>query len=85
MQQGYQAGRFGSRLARHVASSSAHPGWHVYYDHGDPTLDEHVAATKGYFGTNAQNLNRLADIDIIVASSENFVCHSSHYRRGRPG
>ena len=73
MQQGYQTGRFGSRLARQVASSSAHSGWQVFYDHGDPTLDEHVAATKGFFGADIQNLNRLADIDILVASPDNIA------------
>jgi len=73
MQQGYETGRFGSRLAGDIASSSAHSGWHVYYDHGNPTQDEHVAATKGYFGADVHNLNRLADIDILVASPDNIA------------
>ena len=68
MRLGYETGQFGIRLAARIRSSSAHSGWHVYYDHGDPALDASVAATKGFFGTDVNNLNRLADIDILVAS-----------------
>jgi hypothetical protein len=45
----------------------------VYYDHGDPAIDTHVAATKGFFGTEVRNLTRLADIDIIVASPDQIA------------
>jgi hypothetical protein len=42
----------------------------VYYDHGDTAVDASVAATKGFFGTDVKNLNRLADIDILIASPD---------------
>jgi hypothetical protein len=45
----------------------------VFYDHGDAALDPAVAATKGFFGFEVKNLNRLADIDILVASPEGIA------------
>jgi hypothetical protein len=73
MRQGYETGKFGSRLAARIRASAAYSGWHVYYDHGDPTLDASVAATKGFFGTDVKNLNRLADIDILIASPDRIA------------
>jgi hypothetical protein len=73
MRQGYETGKFGSQLAARIRASAAHSGWHVYYDHGDPTVDASVAAIKGFFGTAVTNLNRLADIDILIASPDGIA------------
>jgi hypothetical protein len=73
MHQGYQTGKFGCHLAQAIEASTALAGWRVFYDHGDPQRDHHVAAIKGFFGTGVANFNRLADIDVLVASPDNVV------------
>ncbi|MCL5265522.1 MAG: hypothetical protein M1343_10110 [Chloroflexi bacterium] len=73
MRQGLETREFGRRLAAHLLTSAEHRGWFVYYDHGDATLDANVAATKGFFGTTVKNLNRLADIDVLVASPDGMA------------
>lgn len=70
MQQGLETGEFGRRLATRMLASNEHQGWSIYYDHGNPTVGTNVAATKGFFGTTVKNLNRLADIDVLVASPD---------------
>ena len=70
IQQGIRTGQFGSRLASRVRGDPSLNGWVVFYDHGDRSLDAAVAATKGFFGSEVKNLNRLADIDVLVASPD---------------
>ena len=44
----------------------------VYYDHGDPDNSENVAACKAFYGTpreGVHNVNRLADVDVLIADS----------------
>ncbi len=72
MPAGYWTALFGSCLATRIDASTAHAGWHMYYDHGKAGL-EHVAASKGFFGEDVKNANRLADIDILVASPDNVA------------
>jgi hypothetical protein len=69
MPAGYWTARFGCCLAARMDASTAHSGWHTYNDHGEAGLD-HVAAAKGFFGAAVKNANRLADIDILVASPD---------------
>jgi hypothetical protein len=66
--QGYETGLFGRRIAARIRGDPACRGWEVFYDHGDRSLDPAVAATKGFFGSEVKNLNRLADIDVLIAS-----------------
>ncbi len=65
--QGRDTDRFGRWLTDYVAASPALAGYRVYYDHGDSTL-ENVAAIKGFYGDSIANLNRLADVDVMVVS-----------------
>lgn len=69
MAQGCETGEFGRRWATQFRSAPLHPDLSIYYDHGNPLADASVVATKGFFGADVSNLNRLADIDILVASS----------------
>jgi hypothetical protein len=73
MRQGLETGQFGRRLAERLQQSALHRDWVVYYDHGDTSVDSKVAATKGFFGTSVKNLNRLADVDILVASNDGIA------------
>lgn len=68
MKQGYETGLFGSRLAKAISESAAHTGWRVYYDHGDTNIDSNVASIKGFFGEEVANLNRLADVDVLIGA-----------------
>jgi hypothetical protein len=70
MRQGHHTGTFGSQLAARLRASADHAEWIVFYDHGDTTVDSSVAATKGFFGDRVANLNRLADIDVLIASPD---------------
>ena len=45
----------------------------VCYDHGDPSKSEKVAACKAFYGTPGEgvhHVNRLADVDVLVADSD---------------
>jgi hypothetical protein len=68
MHQGLETAKFGSGLAIRMRADPTHQAWLMYYDHGDATSDPAVAATKGFFGSEVKNINRLADIDILIGS-----------------
>ena len=63
-QQGVATAQFGEDLVKELEGPYA-----VYYDHGDPDESDHVAACKAFYGTTGegvQNVNRLADVDVLV-------------------
>jgi hypothetical protein len=47
-----------------------HPFYSIYFDHGDRISYSNVVATKGFYGREVSNKNRLADVDIVVTSSD---------------
>ena len=66
-----ETGKFG----KHLQDIYGHK-FKIYYDHGDATNDKHVAACKGYFnvgGKGVTNLNRLADIDILIGKNKEAI------------
>lgn len=66
-QQGLATARFGERLVREFGDRYV-----VTYDHGDPDESEHVAACKAFYGTpgeGVRNVNRLADVDVLMADA----------------
>lgn len=66
--QGENTGEFGKWLTNYLKNATAFRDFEVYYDHGDTAVDANVLAVKGFFGTAVTNLNRLADVDVIVVS-----------------
>ncbi len=62
---GWETGQFGQWLGAQLDSSSR---YQLFYDHGERATDPHVAALKGFAGETVSNLNRLADIDLLLAS-----------------
>ncbi|MDZ7391638.1 MAG: hypothetical protein ONB25_01875, partial [candidate division KSB1 bacterium] len=70
MPQGLETGKFGSRLAARMRNDLRYEGWSIYYDHGDATMDPAVAAIKGFFGAEVKNVNRLADVDVLIGSPD---------------
>lgn len=66
MKQGISTGQFGEQLTRHIRSKSNLSKYAIYYDHGDACRNDNVVACKGFIGEDVNNLNRLADIDIIL-------------------
>ena len=69
--QGIATGIFGKQLYDYCKKADL--PFDVYYDHGDKNVDPNVAATKGFFGKTVSNLNRLADVDVIVGLNDKAV------------
>ena len=66
-QQGVATARFGEDLVEEFGDPYV-----VYYDHGDPDKSDNVAACKAFYGTPGEgvhNVNRLADIDALIADA----------------
>ncbi|MGD2177860.1 MAG: hypothetical protein PVG71_08565 [Anaerolineae bacterium] len=66
-QQGIATARFGEHLVKEFGHR-----YIVYYDHGDPGKSGSVAACKAFYGTPGEgvcNVNRLADVDALIADS----------------
>ena len=61
---------FGSWLAQYLVTSNLYS---VYYDHGDKPKNPSVVAVKGFFGDEVRNGNRLADVDVLVASNNDAI------------
>ncbi|MEA3376092.1 MAG: hypothetical protein U9R72_07865 [Chloroflexota bacterium] len=67
-QQGVATARFGEDLAKEFGSRYV-----VYYDHGNPDRRDNVAACKAFYGAPGEgvhNVNRLADVDALLADSD---------------
>ena len=69
IQQGIETEKFGRWLTNYLKDFP----YQVYYDHGDSQNDLNVFSIKGFYGDQVHNINRLADIDIMVASKNNIV------------
>ncbi|MDQ4077463.1 MAG: hypothetical protein M3220_14600, partial [Chloroflexota bacterium] len=65
---GEETGRFGEWLGDLLTSKQREEQTIFYYDHGNQEADPHVAAIKGFVGQTVSNRNRLADIDVMLAS-----------------
>ena len=68
--QGVLTGKFGEWLSTILEDSTS---FSVYFDHGDKNVYRNVVATKGFVGDIVKNVNRLADIDILVAGEKNEI------------
>jgi hypothetical protein len=67
--QGQETGAFGRWLTDYLRHPANREGSRVYYDHGDSS-EPNVVAIKGFFGAQVSNLNRLADVDVMVVSRD---------------
>ncbi len=70
---GRHTGEFGLWLTRYLESVPKYREHIIFYDHGDTRAESNVAQTKGFFGSRVTNANRLAAIDVMVASPEREV------------
>jgi len=68
--QGELTGKFGEWLSGKIKDSTS---FSVYYDHGDKNAHGNVVATKGFVGDVVKNVNRLADIDLLVVDSRSRI------------
>jgi hypothetical protein len=73
LKQGRETGVFGQWLTEYLSKSTAHRGCQVFYDHGDRGEANNVVAIKGFYGAKVSNLNRLADVDVMVISPDQSV------------
>lgn len=39
----------------------------IYYDHGDKDKNKNVFRCKGFYGNGVKNVNRLSNVDLIIA------------------
>jgi len=70
--QGQETDILGQWLTGYVRQSAALRKYEVFYDHGD-RRESNVVAIKGFFGSEVTNLNRLADVDVMVVSPNQRV------------
>jgi len=70
--QGQETDVLGQWITEYVRQSPALRKYEVFYDHGD-SREANVVATKGFWGSQVTNLNRLADVDVMVVSPDQRV------------
>jgi len=70
---GKDTGIFGEWLDDQMNTVYKNLGYSVFYDHGDRVKNPNVVAIKGIFGDTVSNVNRLADIDVLVVNKEGEV------------
>ena len=69
MKHGCHTGRLGEWLSQKFRDTPYLQYYQLYYDHG-VSSSPNVAAIKGFFGERVSNKNRLADIDLLIASHD---------------
>jgi hypothetical protein len=70
MASGVETGKFGVWLCDYLRNVDKPNDYKVFWDHGDKGSDLGVAAIKGFYGDSVANVNRLADIDVLVADGQ---------------
>jgi len=67
--QGIETAKFGRWLTEYLKDFR----YQVYYDHGDKRKYSNVFSIKGFYGVEVHNINRLTDIDVLIASKNNEI------------
>ena len=70
MKHGKMTEQFGLWLKKHLETNKKYS---VFYDHGSPLEDPSVVVIKGFYGDKVTNRNRLADVDVMVANTDQEV------------
>jgi len=70
---GENTGIFGKWLDVQMTTVYKDRGYSVYYDHGDQVKYPNVVAIKGFFGDTVSNVNRMADIDVLVVNKQDEI------------
>jgi len=70
--QGRYTAQFGKWLTGFIETKPEYENYLVYYDHGDSRLPN-VVAIKGFYGKSVKNLNRLTDVDVLVAKPDGKI------------
>ena len=72
---GKETGTFGEWLDVQMNTVYKNLEYSVFYDHGDRAKNSNVVAIKGFFSSsnNVLNVNRLANIDVLVVNKEDEV------------
>jgi hypothetical protein len=70
---GIETGIFGNWLTAYLNDTPGFSTHQVFYDHGDKKVNANVVATKGFWGEKVSNLNRLADVDIVIADANSNI------------
>jgi hypothetical protein len=45
----------------------------IYYDHGDKDKNKNVFRCKGFYGNGVENVNRLSNVDLLIAGISKYV------------
>lgn len=67
---GKRTGEFGYWLTRYLSGIPRYRDHIVYYDHGDSQAEPKVAVIHGFCGSEATNVTRLAEVDVMVAAPD---------------
>lgn len=73
MRKGARTGEFGKWLLQYVEGEARFRDCTVYYDHGDQAHDPHVCAIQGFCGDALVSSNRLADVDVVLATQSGEI------------
>jgi len=70
---GAETGRFGVWLAQRLGSMPKYQDYLVLYDHADTEKGAHPTVIHGFYGNTPTNVNRLAEVDVMVATPSKEV------------
>ena len=70
---GKETGRFGVWLAQWLGSMPKYQDYLVLYDHADKETGAHPTVIHGFYGSLPTNANRLAEVDVMVATPSKEV------------
>lgn len=49
------------------------PKYKIFYDHGEKVKNKNVFRCKGFYGNDVENVNRLSNVDLIIANISKYV------------
>jgi hypothetical protein len=70
MASGVETGKFGVWLSGYLRDMDKPNDYKVFWDHGEKLGNPGAVAIKGFYGETVANVNRLADIDLLVADGQ---------------
>jgi len=70
--QGRRTVEFGVWLTNYLVEKPEYKKYLVYYDHGDSS-EHNVAEIKGFYGESVTRVNRLTDVDLLIAKQNGEI------------
>lgn len=70
VKQGIETRKFGLWLTDYFEKKQRYSNYKVFYDHGDSKRHKNVVSTKGFFGDDVSNQNRITHVDVMVTNNK---------------